>query len=83
MNGPLIVIDPAAVSHLSGVFAPVDEVIDVADLPVVGKVSEDLRGVYLRNGPNPKFPPLRTSKRDKSYNKRSLMRSTVTSAAPG
>jgi carotenoid cleavage dioxygenase-like enzyme len=58
MNGPLKVIDPAAVPHLSGVFAPVDEEIDAADLPVVGKVPEDLRGVYLRNGPNPKFPPL-------------------------
>ena len=58
MNGSLKLIDPATVSHLSGVFAPVDAEIDAADLPVAGKVPEDLRGVYLRNGPNPKFPPL-------------------------
>jgi carotenoid cleavage dioxygenase-like enzyme len=25
---------------------------------VVGRIPDDLRGVYLRNGPNPKFPPL-------------------------
>ncbi len=51
-------IDPAGNPYLSGAFAPVDDEIDAADLPVVGKIPEDLRGVYLRNGPNPKFPPL-------------------------
>jgi carotenoid cleavage dioxygenase-like enzyme len=44
--------------YLSGVFAPVDNELDVADLPMIGKIPEDLRGVYLRNGPNAKFPPL-------------------------
>ncbi|HUC16791.1 MAG TPA: carotenoid oxygenase family protein [Acetobacteraceae bacterium] len=51
-------IDPACHPDLSGVLAPVDDEIEVADLPVIGKIPEDLHGVYLRNGPNPKFPPL-------------------------
>jgi carotenoid cleavage dioxygenase-like enzyme len=51
-------IDPAGNPYLSGVFAPVDNELDVGDLPVIGKIPEDLRGVYLRNGPNAKFPPL-------------------------
>jgi carotenoid cleavage dioxygenase-like enzyme len=51
-------IDPAGNPYLSGVFAPVDNELDIADLPVIGKIPEDLRGVYLRNGPNAKFPPL-------------------------
>ncbi|HZU90197.1 MAG TPA: carotenoid oxygenase family protein, partial [Stellaceae bacterium] len=51
-------VDPAANPYLSGAFAPVDEECDVSDLPIEGRLPEDLRGVYLRNGPNPKFPPL-------------------------
>ena len=44
--------------YLNGVFAPVDDGLDVADLPVVEKIPENLRGADLRNGPNVKFPPL-------------------------
>ncbi len=51
-------VDPAVHPYLSGVFAPVDREIDAQDLPVTGRIPPDLRGVYLRNGPNPKFPPL-------------------------
>ena len=51
-------VDPAGNPYLSGVFAPVDNELDVAELPVIGKIPEDLRGAYLRNGPNTKFPPL-------------------------
>ena len=58
MEQELKPIDPAGNPYLSGAFAPVDDEIDAADLPVTGKIPEDLRGVYLRNGPNPKFPPL-------------------------
>lgn len=58
MERELKPIDPAGNSYLSGAFAPVDDEIAAANLPVIGKISEDLRGVYLRNGPNPKFPPL-------------------------
>ncbi len=58
MNGALKPIDPAGHPALSGVLAPVDDELSVTDLPVVGRIPDDLRGVYLRNGPNPKFPPL-------------------------
>ena len=51
-------VDPASTPYLSGLFAPVDDALDVAELSVAGRIPEDLRGVYLRNGPNPKFPPL-------------------------
>jgi carotenoid cleavage dioxygenase len=51
-------VDPAAVPTLSGVFAPVRDERDAAALPVVGEIPADLRGAYVRNGPNPLFPPL-------------------------
>ena len=51
-------IHPARNPYLNGVFAPVDDGLDVADLPVVEKIPENLRGADLRNGPNVKFPPL-------------------------
>ncbi len=58
MEGEPRPIDPAGNLYLSGAFAPVDDELDLVDLPVAGKIPEDLRGVYLRNGPNAKFPPL-------------------------
>lgn len=58
MAGVLKPVNPASNPHLSGIFAPVDNELDVAELPVIGKIPEDLRGAYLRNGPNAKFPPL-------------------------
>jgi carotenoid cleavage dioxygenase-like enzyme len=51
-------VDPATIPTLSGVFAPVHEEHDVVALPVRGEIPADLRGAYLRNGPNPWFPPL-------------------------
>ncbi len=51
-------VDPAGHPYLSGIFAPVDNELDAADLTVVGTIPDDLRGLYLRNGPNVKFPPL-------------------------
>jgi carotenoid cleavage dioxygenase-like enzyme len=45
--------------HLSGNFAPVGPEIDAADLPVMaGRIPEELRGAYLRNGSNPLFKPI-------------------------
>jgi carotenoid cleavage dioxygenase-like enzyme len=58
MRAALKPVDPASNPYLNGVFAPVDDALDVADLPVRGRIPEDLRGAYLRNGPNVKFPPL-------------------------
>jgi hypothetical protein len=37
-------VDPATDPYLNGVFAPVDDGLDVADLPIIGKIPEDLRG---------------------------------------
>jgi len=38
-------------------FAPVPDEVVLTDLPVEGEIPEDLNGVYLRNGPNPRFEP--------------------------
>jgi carotenoid cleavage dioxygenase len=52
-------VDPASIAHLSGIFAPIQEEIDVGSLEVVqGAIPPELTGVYLRNGPNCRFPPL-------------------------
>lgn len=42
---------------LTGPFAPVLEEEVLTNLPVEGQIPEDLNGVYLRNGPNPRFKP--------------------------
>lgn len=45
--------------HLRDHFAPVGPEIEQSDLPVVaGRIPPDLRGVYMRNGPNPLFKPM-------------------------
>ncbi|WP_250573568.1 carotenoid oxygenase family protein [Nonomuraea sediminis] len=41
-------------SYLSGNLAPVPDEIDAHDLPVDGKLPDELTGRYFRNGPNPK-----------------------------
>lgn len=51
-------VDAAADPHLSGVFEPVVDEIDAGDLPVVGELPPEMDGLYLRNGPNPRFTPL-------------------------
>src|SRR4051794_11388178 len=51
-------VDPATTPTLSGVLAPVADERDAESLPIVGELPADLRGAYLRNGPNPLFPPL-------------------------
>lgn len=44
--------------HLSGNFAPIGAEIDAPELTVIsGRIPEDLSGVYMRNGPNPRFRP--------------------------
>ncbi len=54
----LSLVDPATNPHLSGRFAPVHREITAEVSAVEGEVPDDLVGAYLRNGPNPKFPPL-------------------------
>jgi carotenoid cleavage dioxygenase-like enzyme len=51
-------IDVTTVAHLQGPFAPVIEETDAADLPIEGELPRELDGVYLRNGPNPRFTPI-------------------------
>ena len=43
---------------LQGNFAPTDHEIAAEDLQVIGCLPEDLNGLYVRNGPNPRFPPV-------------------------
>lgn len=50
--------DPTRVPHLLGSFAPVTEQVDVADLEVTGEIPASLDGLYVRNGPNPRFTPI-------------------------
>ena len=58
-TGPtLALVDPATNPHLSGRFTPVHRQIDAVVTEIDGEVPADLVGAYLRNGPNPKFPPL-------------------------
>jgi carotenoid cleavage dioxygenase len=42
---------------LTGTMAPIFKEAVLTDLPVEGEIPEDLNGVYLRNGPNPRFEP--------------------------
>ncbi len=44
--------------YLQGAFAPVHDELVVGDLEVVGRVPDELSGVFMRNGANPAFPPL-------------------------
>jgi carotenoid cleavage dioxygenase-like enzyme len=43
--------------YLAGLFAPVLEERDDDGLEVIGEIPGDLEGVFLRNGPNPRFTP--------------------------
>jgi carotenoid cleavage dioxygenase-like enzyme len=43
--------------YLDGVWRPTDREIVAEELEVVGEVPVDLNGVYLRNGPNPRYQP--------------------------
>ncbi|HKX57083.1 MAG TPA: carotenoid oxygenase family protein, partial [Xanthomonadales bacterium] len=43
--------------YLIGAHAPVSQEITALDLEVIGDLPQDLHGIYLRNGPNPKHSP--------------------------
>jgi carotenoid cleavage dioxygenase len=43
--------------YLEGVWRPTDQEVTAAELEVIGEIPNDLNGVYLRNGPNPRFQP--------------------------
>ncbi len=42
---------------LQGSWAPVHEEIAADNLKIIGKLPADLEGMFVRNGPNPQFPP--------------------------
>jgi len=44
--------------YLEKNFAPVRTEVTVENLPVLGQLPPDLNGMFVRNGPNPQFPPL-------------------------
>lgn len=52
------VVNARGSAYLAGNFAPIEDEIDVAELPVTGAIPPELTGLYLRNGPNPMFEPL-------------------------
>ncbi|HWU08896.1 MAG TPA: carotenoid oxygenase family protein [Streptomyces sp.] len=51
-------VEHQADPHLTGVFAPVVEEVDVPDVRVEGELPAELDGDYVRNGPNPRFAPI-------------------------
>lgn len=44
--------------NLQGGFAPIDKELVVDRFEVIGKIPEDLNGLYVRNGPVPQFEPV-------------------------
>jgi len=44
--------------YLSGNYAPVQDELEIKNLKVFGEIPKELRGIYMRNGPNPTFPPI-------------------------
>ncbi len=53
----MTIANPPASPFLSGLLAPVFDERDDRDLAVTGRIPEGLRGMFVRNGPNPQFPP--------------------------
>lgn len=49
--------DRTAEPYLRGVYAPVQDEVDLPDLEVSGEIPAELRGSFLRNGPNPRVAP--------------------------
>jgi carotenoid cleavage dioxygenase-like enzyme len=58
MTRDLPLVDMAAEPHLRGRFAPVAHEVVQDDLVIEGTLPANLTGTYMRNGPNPRFPPL-------------------------
>jgi carotenoid cleavage dioxygenase len=50
--------EPPPSPFLSGNFAPVLQELTVDDLEIEGTLPAQLAGTYLRNGPNPVYPPV-------------------------
>ena len=50
-----VALDAGENPYLMGGYAPVDTEIGAEDLEVIGEIPADLNGLYVRNGPNPRF----------------------------
>ena len=50
-----VALDAGENPYLLGPYAPVDTEIDAADLEGEGEIPSDLEGMYVRNGPNPRY----------------------------
>ena len=50
-----VALDAGENPYLLGPYAPVDEEIQASDLEVEGEIPSDLEGMYVRNGPNPRY----------------------------
>lgn len=50
-----VALDAGENPYLMGPYAPVDEEIEASELEVIGEIPPDLEGLYVRNGPNPRF----------------------------
>jgi carotenoid cleavage dioxygenase-like enzyme len=46
-----------AVSYLDGVYARVDDELEVSGLEIIGELPAQLDGMFVQNSPNPRFPP--------------------------
>ena len=57
-GSPPAPLDLAREPHLNGVFAPVVDEVEAGDLTILGELPAEMDGLYLRNGPNPRFTPL-------------------------
>ncbi|MDJ0844221.1 carotenoid oxygenase family protein [Crocosphaera sp.] len=44
--------------YLSGNFAPISQEMTANNLTVIGEIPRNLKGMFLRNGPNPQFSPI-------------------------
>lgn len=49
---------PAVEPYLDGNFAPVRQEITTDSLQVIGQLPPELAGMFVRNGPNPQWPPI-------------------------
>jgi carotenoid cleavage dioxygenase len=62
MNRRNFLTDDASTTEnpfLQGNFAPVREEVTADNLTVTGKLPPEMDGMFVRNGPNPQFPPLK------------------------
>jgi len=54
----MTVAAPQTNPYLAGNFAPIRNETDAENLSVVGKIPDELNGMFVRNGPDPQFPPI-------------------------